>query len=197
MGLYKNGVSTGFRPSIVTWKLGVGRPFPWTASSQVRSVQRSVWKVVTPSSSSSFILNVCPSWGTFHDSVSKFGSPAGSPCCYFLCMSDLGLQWWDVLARLGSTSQCLVMLSFFFLKIHQSKSWKWRIEPLAASYQFKDSFLSPSSHNFSMLRLQCSLLGLELECLKPCRVSYDFTKQTPAGAQGEWMLRPRPHDFSL
>ena len=53
------------------------------------------WKVVTPSSSSSFILKVCPSWGTFHDSVSKFGSPAGSPCCYFLCMSDLGLHWWD------------------------------------------------------------------------------------------------------
>lgn len=95
---------------------------------------------MTPSSSSSFILKVCPSWGTFHDSVSKFGLLAGSPCCYFLCMSDLGLQWWDVLARLGSTSQCLVMLSFFFLTIHESKSWKWRIEPLTASYQFKDSF---------------------------------------------------------
>lgn len=119
----------------------------------------------------------------FPSSVHQLGLPAATFCAWATSACS------DETCSLDWASNAIL---FFFLTIHESKSWKWRIEPLAASYQFKDSFLSPSSHNFSMLRLQCSLLGLELECLKPCRVSYDFTKQTPAGAQGEWMLRPDP-----
>lgn len=193
MGLYKNGgVSTGFCPSIVTWKTR-----SWKIISLNSFIPSAKCSVQCVESCDSFQLI------QFHSkSMPKLGNFP------WFCFQVRFTSWVSllllsvherprpaVMRRARSIGIYIAMPSnaiIFFLKIHQSKSWKWRIEPLAASYQFKDSFLSPSSHNFSMLRLQCSLLGLELECLKPCRVSYDFTKQTPAGAQGEWMLRPEP-----